>query len=314
MSFDKLREQDFQQNTQNGWAAVLQHYFLSAWIPDSTQVFNYSAKQDTGNIDVVRLLGSLNQVEPGKTFTTTARLYAGPAIADQLKKIAPGLQLTVDYGILWIIATGIFWVMKHIHSIVHNWGWSIVLVTVFIKAIFYKLSAVSYRSMAAMRRLQPKINALKERFEGDKQKLSQAMMELYKTEKINPLSGCLPVLVQIPVFLALYWVLQESVQLRQAPFIFWIRDLSVQDPFYILPIVMGITIFIQQRMNPPPPDPVQAKVMMALPAVFTVLFLTFPAGLVLYWVVNNTLSITQQWYITKTMDAMPKKKQHKLKK
>lgn len=217
---------------------------------------------------------------------------------DRLKTLAPGLDLTIDFGWLWFISKAIFWLMQQIYLLIGNWGWSIILVTVVIKALFYKLSAKSYKSMAKMRNLQPKINALKERCGDDKQKLGQATLELYRKEKVNPLGGCLPILIQIPVFIALYWVLLESVQLRHAPFILWIHDLSAPDPFYVLPILMGVSMFVQQQLNPPPPDPTQAKVMMMLPVVFTFLFLYFPAGLVLYWVVNNLLSILQQWYIT----------------
>jgi YidC/Oxa1 family membrane protein insertase len=210
----------------------------------------------------------------------------------------------VDYGWLWFIAQPLFWLLKWLHKLVGNWGWSIVLVTVIIKLAFYHLSATSYRSMANMRRMAPRLQSLKERYGDDKQRLNQAMMELYKKEKINPLGGCLPILVQIPVFISLYWVLLESVELRQAPFILWIHDLSIKDPYYVLPVLMGISMFIQQRLNPTPPDPIQAKVMMALPFVFTVFFAFFPAGLVVYWVVNNTLSIAQQWYITRGIEKV----------
>lgn len=223
-------------------------------------------------------------------------------MTDVLKTIAPGLELTVDYGILWPISQLLFWLLKTIESFLGNWGWSIIAVTVAIKCVFYKLSAASYRSMGKMRKFQPKIEALKERYANDKQQFSVAMMELYKKEKINPLGGCLPILIQIPVFIALYYVLLASVELRQAPFILWIHDLSARDPYFVLPLIMGATMFLQQKMNPPPPDPIQAKVMMAMPVVFTALFLSFPAGLVLYWTVNNILSIAQQWYITRSLD------------
>ena len=216
-----------------------------------------------------------------------------------LEKVAPGLELTVDYGILTIIAKPLFWLLEKIHGFIGNWGWSIVLLTLLIKLVFYKLSETSYKSMAHMRKVQPRMKAMKERYGDDRQKLNQAMMDLYKKEKINPLGGCLPILVQIPVFIALYWMLLESVELRQAPWILWITDLSAKDPYFVLPILMGITMLVQQRLNPTPPDPIQAKVMMALPFVFTVFFLFFPAGLVLYWITNNSLSIAQQWYITR---------------
>jgi YidC/Oxa1 family membrane protein insertase len=241
-----------------------------------------------------------------------AKLYVGPEISSQLAKIAPGLNLTVDYGILWFIAVMIFSVMKEMYKLTGNWGWAIILVTLFIKIIFYKLNSISFRSMAAMRELQPRIEQIRQNCGDDKQKLAKATMELYKREKINPLGGCLPLLVQIPVFLSLYWVIMESVQLRQAPFILWIHDLSLKDPYYILPLLFGVTIFIQQWLAPKAPDPMQRKLMMAMPFIFTALFLSFPAGLVLYWVVNNTLSISQQWYIMN--HVVPRSKAKKSKK
>ena len=212
------------------------------------------------------------------------------------------MELTVDYGLLTVLAQPLFWLLKTIHGFIGNWGWAIVIVTILIKLAFYKLSETSYRSMANMRKLAPRLQSLKERYGDDRQKLNQAMMDLYKKEKINPLGGCLPILVQIPVFIALYWVLLESVELRHAPFILWITDMSSPDPYYILPLLMGATMFIQQKLNPAPLDPIQAKVMMALPVVFTVFFAFFPSGLVLYWVVNNTLSIAQQWVITRRIE------------
>lgn len=304
LSFDKLAEQNVSAQIQGGWLAMQQHYFLSAWVPNSTETFNYYSTVTDGDIYTVGSLGPVINVGPDSQTTTSAKFYAGPEIIDNLKAVAPNLDLTVDYGILWFISIAIFWLMKHIYNIVGNWGWSIVLVTVLIKLAFYYLSAKSYRSMAAMRNLQPRLQALKERHGDDRQKLTQATMELYKTEKINPLGGCLPMIVQIPVFIALYFVLIESVELRQAPFILWIHDLSLKDPYYVLPILMGITMFIQQRLNPPPSDPTQAKIMQFLPIIFTFLFLSFPAGLVLYWIVNNTLSILQQWHIMRRMEAV----------
>jgi len=224
-------------------------------------------------------------------------------LQDDLAKVAPGLELTVDYGFLTVLAQPIFWLLKWIHGLVGNWGWSIILLTMIIKAAFYKLSEASYISMAGMRKLGPRIQALKDRYGDDKQRMNQAMMEMYKKDKINPLGGCLPIIVQIPVFIALYWVLLESVEMRQAPFIFWLEDLSIKDPYFVLPLIMGVSMFIQQKLNPAPPDPMQAKVMMALPFVFTIFFAFFPSGLVLYWVVNNILSISQQWYITRKIEA-----------
>jgi YidC/Oxa1 family membrane protein insertase len=238
-------------------------------------------------------------IEPGAQKDISSRLYLGPEITSTLKAIAPGLDLTVDYGWLWFISNLLFSLMKTINAVVGNWGWSIVLVTFLIKLAFYRLSATSYKSMASMRKLQPKLAAVRERYGDDKVKISQATMELYKQEKVNPLGGCLPVLIQIPVFIALYWVLLESVELRQAPFMLWITDLASSDPYHVLPVIMGATMLIQQKLNPAPPDPTQAKVMMFLPVLFTGLFWNFPAGLVLYWIVNNTLSIAQQWYITR---------------
>jgi len=232
----------------------------------------------------------------------SADFYAGPKIQDDLKAISQGLELTVDYGFLWWIAQPLFWVLSLIHGFVGNWGWSIILLTCLIKLIFFPLSATSYRSMANMRRVAPKLQALREQYGDDRQKMSQGMMELYKKEKINPLGGCLPILVQMPVFIALYWVLMESVEIRQAEWLGWITDLSLKDPYFILPIIMGATMFLQQQLNPTPPDPMQAKVMKMLPIIFTFFFLWFPAGLVLYWVVNNCLSIAQQWYITRQIE------------
>jgi YidC/Oxa1 family membrane protein insertase len=227
----------------------------------------------------------------------------GPKLQNDLKEIATGLDLTVDYGWLTILAKPIFWLLSKIHALLGNWGWAILVLTLIIKLAFFKLSATSYRSMANMRKMTPRMQALKDRYGDDKQRLNQAMMDLYKKEKINPLGGCLPILVQIPVFIALYWVLLEAVELRQAPFILWITDLSIKDPYYVLPLIMGASMFVQQKLNPAPPDPMQAKIMMSLPFVFTIFFAFFPAGLVLYWVANNLLSIAQQWYITRQIEA-----------
>jgi YidC/Oxa1 family membrane protein insertase len=238
-------------------------------------------------------------VAPQNSGSVALKLYAGPKVQERLKALAPNLERTVDYGWLWFIAEPLFWMLTWLHGFIGNWGFSIIVLTMLIKLAFFHLSAASYKSMARMRKLQPRVMDLRDRFAGDKQKLNQAMMELYKKEKINPLGGCLPILVQIPVFISLYWVLLESVALRQAPFIFWIHDLSVNDPYFVLPLLMGITMFAQQKLNPAPPDPMQARIMMALPFVFTFLFLFFPSGLVLYWFVNNLLSIAQQWVITR---------------
>jgi len=238
---------------------------------------------------------------PGNVLATEATLYVVPTLMDRLKAAAPGLQLTIDYGWFWFIAAPIFWMLQKIYEIVGNWGWAIVIVTILIKLLFYIPSAKSYRSMSVLKKLQPKMEALKERYKDDKQKFTQATLELYRQEKVNPMSGCWPILIQIPVFIALYWVLVESVELRQAPFILWIHDLSQKDPYYVLPILMMISMFLQQRLSPPPPDPMQAKIMMLMPLIFGFLFLNFPAGLMLYWVVNNTLSFLQQWYVMHTI-------------
>ncbi len=302
ISFDDMREADLSRDIKNGWAAMIQHYFVGAWIPDPEELDHYYSKAPQGRPFVLGLMSPRVEVAPGASTLFHSRIYVGPKEQKRLKAVAEGLELTVDYGVLTFIAKPIFWLMGYIHGLVHNWGWSIVLLTLIIKLMFYKLSETSYRSMANMRRLQPKIAALRERYGDDRQRMSQAMMELYKKEKINPLGGCLPMLVQIPVFIALYWVLLESVELRQAHFIFWINDLSTKDPYYILPLLMGATMFIQQRLNPPPPDPVQAKVLMALPFIFTLFFAFFPSGLVLYWVTNSALSILQQWYITRRIE------------
>ena len=241
-------------------------------------------------------------VDPGQSGSTGANFYAGPKDQYRLRKFLQYLDLSVDYGWLWWIAQPLFWLLIKIYGFVGNWGVAIILLTVLIKAAFFKLSATSYRSMANMRRVQPQLVALRERYAEDKQKQSQEMMNLYRREKINPLSGCLPILVQMPVFIALYWVLMESVELRQAPFFGWIQDLSVMDPYFILPFIMGASMWFQQKLAPPPPDPMQAKVMQWMPIIFTFFFLWFPAGLVLYWVTNNLLSIAQQWFITRQIE------------
>lgn len=297
ISYDDMQKENFDKTIKGGWIAMQQHYFLSAWIPaeDSTHKF-YT--QVAGTDYIVGMLSNPVHINTNQVYSFHSRLYVGPEDMSVLKKIAPGLDLTIDYGWLSFISVFLFFILENVYRFVGNWGWSIILVTLFIKLAFYQLSAKSYTSMANMRKLQPKIDALRLRFADDKTKLSQATMELYKKEKVNPLGGCLPIVVQIPVFIGLYWVLLESVQLRQAPFIFWIHDLAISDPYYILPIIMGVTMFVQQKLNPPPPDPTQAKIMLFLPVVFTGMFLHFPAGLVLYWIMNNTLSIIQQWYIT----------------
>lgn len=306
--FKQMHDKTLSVQAQDGWAAMIQHYFIGAWVPPKMAMSTYYTNVLPGDVYVVGMIGSPLTAAPATKITTESKLYTGPAIASDLEKTAPGLKLTIDYGWFWFISGIIFWLMEKIHHVVGNWGWSIVIVTIIIKLLFYQLSAKSYRSMSMMKKLQPKIEKLKERYGDDKQKLTQATLELYREEKVNPMSGCLPILVQIPVFIALYWVLVESVQLRQAPFIFWIHDLSQHDPYYILPVLMGISMFIQQKLNPPPADPIQAKVMMLMPVIFTVLFANFPAGLMLYWFVNNTLSFLQQWYIMRSVTAAPVKR------
>ena len=240
---------------------------------------------------------------PGGRGETSVTLFAGPQEQSLLKQIAPGLALVVDYGWLTVVAAPIFWALEAIHNLVGNWGWAIVVLTIIIKGIFFPLSAASYKSMAKMRVLTPRLMQLKERYADDKQRLNQEMMKMYQTEKVNPLGGCLPIVVQIPVFIALYWVLLGAVEMRDAPWILWIKDLASADPYYILPVIIIVSMIIQTKLNPTPPDPIQAKMMMAMPFIFGVMFLWFPAGLVLYWVVNNILSIAQQWQITRMIEA-----------
>jgi YidC/Oxa1 family membrane protein insertase len=301
-TFDDLAEEPFKAQLPGGWIAMIQHYFLSAWIPKPDQSYNYSARVTSTGFNIAGFTGPPLVLDPGKSGELGADFYAGPKDQYRLKEISPYLDLSVDYGFLWWIAQPLFWLLTKIHALVGNWGVAIILLTVMIKAAFFKLSAASYRSMANMRRVQPKLVALREEFADDKQKQSQAMMELYKKEKINPMGGCLPILVQMPVFIGLYWMLMESVELRQAPFILWIKDLSVMDPYFVLPLIMGASMYFMQKLNPPPPDPMQAKIMQWMPVMFTFFFLWFPAGLVLYWVVNNLLSMAQQYVITRQIE------------
>jgi YidC/Oxa1 family membrane protein insertase len=299
IDFSDMRDLDLKQSQVGGWIAMIQHYFTGAWVPGAEAKNYYYSKAVADDRFVLGVMTPPVSVAAGGTGSVELTLYAGPKIQEQLKAVAPNLERTVDYGWLWLIAEPLFWLLQWIYGFVGNWGFAIIVLTLLIKLAFFHLSAASYKSMARMRKLQPRIMEMRDRFAGDKQKLNQAMMELYKKEKINPLGGCLPILVQIPVFIALYWVLLESVSLRQAPFILWIHDLSVHDPYFVLPLLMGATMFAQQKLNPAPPDPMQARIMMALPFVFTFLFLFFPSGLVLYWFINNLLSIAQQWVITR---------------
>lgn len=301
-SFDKMRKEPFRERLQGGWIAMIQHYFLSAWIPEREQTHTYSTRVTSGGFNIAGFTSPALIVDPGNTAEVSARFYAGPKDQYSLEKISPFLELSVDYGWLWWLAQPLFWLLTKIHALVGNWGAAIILLTVLIKAAFFKLSATSYRSMANMRRLQPQMQDIREQYPDDKQKQSQAMMDLYRKEKANPMGGCLPILVQMPVFIALYWVLMESVELRQAPFILWIDDLSVMDPYFVLPVLMGASMWFMQKLNPPPPDPMQARIMQWLPIVFTFFFLWFPAGLVLYWVVNNLLSMAQQYVITRQIE------------
>ena len=300
-------KQDYATSANNGWIAMVQHYFASAWIPaDGVKRDIYVNKIDP-KLYRVGVTQQLPTIQPGQSYDVSARLFAGPEEERMLEGIAPGLELVKDYGWVTIIAKPLFWLLEKIHGYVGNWGWSIVLLTLLIKAVFFPLSAASYKSMARMKTITPRMQALRERFKGDPQKMNAALMELYKTEKVNPFGGCLPVVIQIPVFISLYWVLLSSVEMRGAPWILWIHDLSQQDPFYILPVLMAVSMFLQTRLNPTPPDPVQAKMMMFMPLAFSVMFFFFPAGLVLYYVVNNVLSIAQQYYITRMMGAGNKK-------
>ena len=299
VDFSDMASQDVDRQVTGGWVAMIQHYFAAAWVPDAEADNHYYSKSLPHGRFAIGVVSPNRTVSPGDSSRYSFSFYVGPKIQERMQDVAPHLERTVDYGWLWLIAEPLFWLLSWIHGFVANWGWAIIILTILIKLAFFQLSATSYKSMARMRKLQPRITALRERYSADKQRMNQAMMELYREEKINPLGGCLPILVQIPVFIALYWVLLESVELRQASFIGWLDDLSLHDPYFVLPVAMGVTMLIQQKLNPTPPDPMQAKIMMALPFVFTFFFLFFPSGLVLYWFVNNLLSIVQQWVITK---------------
>ena len=301
--FDDLADEPINRDIKGGWAALVEHYFVAALIPPADTTQHYYSTAVAEDRFVVGYYGPELQVPVGETRQVESRLYAGPKRQDLLPNVAPGLELTVDYGVLWFIAKILFWWLKTLHGIFGNWGIAIILLTLTVKLMFYPLSAAGYRSMAKMRKVQPRLVALKERFGDDRAKMNQAMMDMYKAERINPLGGCLPIFVQIPVFIALYWVLLESVELRQAPFMLWVRDLSIKDPFFVLPVLMTASMWFQTKMNPAPLDPIQAKVMQIMPLAFGAFFAFFPAGLVLYWLVNNCLSIAQQWYVTKQIEA-----------
>jgi YidC/Oxa1 family membrane protein insertase len=306
VSFSEIekRKATYIKDADNGWFAMVQHYFVTAWVPPQGKNRSYEMTELQKNLFAIRSIEPVGTIAPGSQLNIPAKLWVGPQDQEGLEKVAPGLDLVVDYGLLTIIAKPLFALMTWLYTILGNWGWTIVVLTILIKAAFYPLSAASYRSMAKMKLVAPRLQALKEKFGDDRQKLNTAMMEMYRTEKINPLGGCLPILIQIPVFISLYYVLGSSVELRGAPWIWWIKDLAVQDPYFILPVIMMGTMFIQMRLNPTPPDPMQAKVMMFMPLVFGAMMFFFPSGLVLYWCVNNILSIAQQWYVMRQIAAI----------
>jgi YidC/Oxa1 family membrane protein insertase len=307
VDFDDVAEEPYNRTNTGGWLSLIQHYFFAAWIPPADQETTYSTKAITGNgwpRYIARAVSPQQRVAPGGHAEFSSQLYLGPKLQDDLEAIAPGLEYTVNYGIFTVISKPLFWLLSKIHGVVGNWGWAIVLLTVLIKGAFFKLTEAQYKSMARMRKLQPRIDQLKERYGDDRQRMSQAMMEMYKKEKVNPLGGCLPILVQIPVFIALYWVLLESVELRQAPFILWIVNLSERDPYFILPLLNAGFMFATQRLTPMAGmDPLQRKMMSMMPLVFSIMFAFFPAGLVLYWATNAGLSLAQQYYITRKIAA-----------
>lgn len=300
VSFGDMEDDNLEASGTNGWVAMIQHYFAAAWIPTADEINTaYTRHLPAEDRYLIGLVSAAQTLEPGAEGQAATTAFIGPKVQDLLEASAPNLRLTVDYGWLTILAQPLFWLLKTIHGFIGNWGWSIILVTLCIKLMFYKLSEAGYKSMARMKALQPKLAALKEKHGDDRAAMGQATMELYKKERVNPLGGCFPMLVQIPVFIALYWMLLESVELRHAPWILWIKDLSIRDPLFILPVIMAATMYFQQKLNPPPVDPIQQKVFQFLPLIFGVFFAFFPAGLVLYWVANNTLSIAQQYYITR---------------
>lgn len=293
---------DHAKQASDGWIAFVQHYFVAAWVPVAAGPRDFVVEKRPDGIYSGRVVLPLAAIAPGATGKVVAPLYAGPQEQRRLKEVAPGFDLVVDYGWLTIIAWPLFWLLEKYHSLAGNWGVAIILLTVTIKIVFFPLSAASYRSMAKMKLVTPRLTKIREMYANDRARQNQAMMELYKTEKINPLGGCLPIVVQIPVFIALYWVLLAAIELRHAPFMLWIHDLSALDPYYVLPILMTVTMVVQTKLNPVPPDPVQAKVMMFMPFVFSIFFFFFPAGLVLYWLINNMLSIAQQWQIQRMFE------------
>lgn len=303
VDFDDIDEGSTTTEMNGGWIGFSQHYFISAWIPNTESINRFTTRKNASNQYYGEFTASAFTVAPGETGTHTIQYYVGPKDQYALAEISPNLDLTIDYGFLWFIASPIYWLLSRIDSVIGNYGLSIILLTIVVKGLFYKLTETQYKSMAGMRRLMPKMQQLKDSYGDDKMKLQKATMELYKKEKINPFGGCLPMLVQMPVFIALYWVLLESVELRHAPFMFWLTDLSVRDPFFVLPLLMGATMYLQTSLSPAPADPMQARVMKLMPIMMTVLFLWFPAGLVLYWLTNAVLGIMQQWYITRKIEA-----------
>ncbi len=303
IGFDDVEEERFREEVDGGWIAILQHYFLSTWVVNDNANYLYYGMRDSAGKYRFGLTGPENVVYPGETGEFALHFYSGPKTQRTLDAIADNLELTVDYGILWFLSVPLFYVLEFAHGLVGNWGVAIIILTIVVKLLLYPLSAMSYKSMARMRTVSPQIKRIQERFGGDRQRLSQEVMALYRKEKVNPMTGCLPMLAQMPVFLALYWVLYESVELRQAPFFLWIQDLSIMDPYFVLPILMGASMLLMQMLNPPMPDPMQQKMMKLMPILFTILFVFFPAGLVLYWLMNNVLSYAQQYYVTKRVES-----------
>ncbi|KGQ50812.1 membrane protein insertase [Gallibacterium anatis] len=310
-SFEDMQKENLSIKTKQGWAAILQHYFVSAWIPNQ-DADNQLYTSTQGDFAYIGFRGPVASIANGATDTISSQLWVGPKLQNEMETVAPHLDLTVDYGWAWFIAKPLFWLLQFIQSLVHNWGLAIIGVTIVVKAILYPLTKAQYTSMAKMRMLQPKIQEMRERFGDDRQRMSQEMMKLYKEEKVNPLGGCLPILLQMPIFIALYWTFLEAVELRHAPFFGWIQDLSAQDPYYILPLLMGASMFLLQKMSPTPvADPMQQKVMMFMPVMFTFFFLWFPSGLVLYWLVSNIITIIQQQLIYRGLEKKGLHSRHK---
>tara|TARA_B100000524_G_scaffold293756_1_gene168475 strand:- start:752 stop:1963 length:1212 start_codon:yes stop_codon:yes gene_type:complete len=306
LKFNKFSNDELNVASDEGWVGIVQHYFVSAWTPDNFTGQFFS--RETGNDYFIGFNSQPVNIAANKQLTLDATLYAGPKVQSELKEVAVGLNQTVDYGLLWPISKILFAILDGIHKVLGNWGWSIIVLTILVKISLMWFSNKSYYSMAKMRSLAPRLAALKEEHGDDRMKMSQEMMSIYKEEKVNPMAGCLPILMQMPIFLALYWVLVESVELRHAPWILWIQDLSAMDPWFILPLLMGVSMYIQQQLNPQPTDPMQAKVMKFLPIIFTAFMLFFPAGLVLYWTVNNLFSMTQQYIVNKKVEEEQKRR------